>query len=74
MPYGLPNVAAAYQRLMRGIVSWFGVPNHIITDNGSQFTSNLFKTYCANLGTQICYASVAHPRSNARPNAPKQRS
>ncbi|XP_073367706.1 uncharacterized protein [Aegilops tauschii subsp. strangulata] len=26
--------------------------------------SNIFKTYCANLGTQICYASVVHPRSN----------
>lgn len=47
-------------------MSQFGVPNDIITDNGSQFTSNLFKTYCANLGTQICYALVAHPRSNGQ--------
>ena len=47
-------------------MSRFGVPNRIITDNGSQFTSNLFKTYCANLGTQIYYASVAHPRSNSQ--------
>ena len=47
-------------------MSRFGVPNRIITDNGLQFTSNLFKTYCANLGTQICYASVAHPRSNGQ--------
>ena len=47
-------------------MSSFGVPNRIITDNGSQFTSNLFKTYYANLGTQICYASVAHPRSNGQ--------
>ena len=44
-------------------MSRFGVPNRIITDNGSQFTSNLFKTYCADLGKQICYASVMHPRS-----------
>ena len=51
-------------KFMKGLVSRFGVPNRIITDNGSQFTSNLFKTYCANLVTQICYASVAHPRSN----------
>ena len=43
-----------------------GVPNRIITDNGSKFTSNLLKTYCANLGTQVCYASVAHPRSNGQ--------
>ena len=51
-------------KFIKGLVSRFGVPNRIITNNGSQFTSNLFKTYCANLGTQICYASVAHPRSN----------
>ena len=51
-------------KFIKGLVSRFGVPNRIITDNGSQFTSNLFKTYCANLGTQICYTSVAHPRSN----------
>ena len=47
-------------------MSRFGVPNRKITDNGSQFSSNLLKTYCANLGTQICYASVAHPRSNGQ--------
>ena len=47
-------------------MSRFGVPNRITTDNGSQFTSNLFKTYYANLGMQICYALVAHPRSNGQ--------
>ena len=31
-------------KFIKGLVSWFGVPNCIITDNGSQFTSNLFKT------------------------------
>ena len=58
--------AGSAVKFIKGIVSRFGVPNRIITDNGSQFTSNLFKTYCANLGTQICYASVAHPRSNGQ--------
>ena len=58
--------AGSAVKFIKGLVSRFGVPNCIITDNGSQFTSNLFKTYCANLGTQICYASVAHPRSNGQ--------
>ena len=58
--------AGSAVKFIKGLVSRFGVPNRIITDNGSQFTSNLFKTYCANLGTQICYASVAHPRSNGQ--------
>ena len=44
----------------------FGVPNRIITDNGTQFTSGAFTGYCEQLGTQICYASVAHPRSNGQ--------
>ena len=53
-------------KFIKGLVSRFGVPNRIITNNGSQFMSNLFKTYCANLEMQICYASVAHPRSNGQ--------
>ena len=56
--------AGSAVKFIKGLMSRFRVPNRIITYNGSQFTSNLFKTYCANLGTQICYASVAHPRSN----------
>ena len=58
--------ASSTVKFIKGLVSRFQVPNRIITDNGSQFTSNLFKTYCANLGTQICYASVAHPWSKGQ--------
>lgn len=43
--------AGSVVKFIKGLVSRFGVPNRIITDNGSQFTSNLFKTYYANLGT-----------------------
>ena len=32
-------------KFIKGLVSRFGVPNRIITDNSSQFTSNLFKRY-----------------------------
>ena len=58
--------AGSAVKFIKGLVSRFRVPNRIITDDSSQFTRNLFKTYCANLGTQICYASVAHPRSNGQ--------
>ena len=47
-------------------MSRFGVPNRIITDNGSQFTSHSFLEYCDELGTKVCFASVAHPRSNGQ--------
>jgi transposase InsO family protein len=49
-----------------GLVYRFGVPNRIITDNGSQFTSGLFREYCASAGIKICFASVTYPRSNGQ--------
>jgi transposase InsO family protein len=51
-------------KFIRGLVCHFGVPNRIITDNGSQFTSGLFREYCASVGIKICFASVSPPRSN----------
>jgi hypothetical protein len=49
---------------LKSIVCRFGVPRRIITDNGTQFTSWLFQEYCEGISTQLCFASVAHPRSN----------
>jgi hypothetical protein len=51
---------------IKSIVCRFGVLSHIITDNGTQFTSRLFQEYCEGVGTQLCFASVAHPRSNVQ--------
>jgi transposase InsO family protein len=42
------------------------VPNRIITNNGSQFTSGLFREYCASIGIKICFASIAYPGSNGQ--------
>jgi transposase InsO family protein len=53
-------------KFIRGLVCHFGVPNRIITDNGSQFTSGLFREYCASAGIKICFASIAYPRSNGQ--------
>jgi transposase InsO family protein len=53
-------------KFIRGLVCHFGVPNRIITDNGSQFTSGLFWEYYASAGIKICFASVAYPRSNGQ--------
>jgi hypothetical protein len=49
---------------LKSIVCRFGVPSHIITDNGTQFTSWIFQEYCEDIGTQLYFAFVAHPRSN----------
>jgi transposase InsO family protein len=51
---------------LKSIVCRFGVPSRIFTDNGTQFTSQIFQEYCEDIGTQLYFASVAHPRSNGQ--------
>ena len=53
-------------KFFKGTVCRFGVPNRIITDNGTQFTSHTFMQYVQDLGSKIYFASVAHPRSNGQ--------
>jgi transposase InsO family protein len=53
-------------KFIKSIICRFGVPNRVIADNGSQFTSGAFQRYCEDLGIQICYASIAHPESNGQ--------
>jgi hypothetical protein len=51
-------------KFIKDLVARFGVPNRIITDNGTQFTINLFRDYCKDMSIKLCFASIAHPRSN----------
>jgi transposase InsO family protein len=51
---------------LKSIVCRFEVPSRIITDNETQFTSRLFQEYCEGISTQLCFESVAHPRSNGQ--------
>ena len=53
-------------RFFKGLVCHFGVPNRVITDNGTQFTSRTFMQYVHALGCKISFASVAHARSNGQ--------
>ena len=46
------------------ILHRFGFPNTIITDLGSNFTSQEFWDYCENSSIDI--VSVAHPRANGQ--------
>jgi hypothetical protein len=57
---------SAVVAFLKSIVCRFGVPSGIITDNGTQFTSRVFQEYCEGIDTRLCFASVAHPRSNGQ--------
>ena len=58
--------ATKVKEFFQDIVVRFGVPNRIITDNGTQFTGSEFKDWCEKLDIKICYAYVAQPQSNGQ--------
>jgi transposase InsO family protein len=53
-------------KFFESIVYRYGVPNSIITDNGTNFTAGEFQEFAKNLGIKIKYASVAPPKSNGQ--------
>jgi transposase InsO family protein len=53
-------------KFFESIIYRYGVPNSIITDNGTNFTSGEFQEFAKELGIKIKYASVAHPKSNGQ--------
>jgi transposase InsO family protein len=48
------------------IIHRFGVPNSIITSNGSQFTGRKFLEFCDNHHIRMDWAAVAHPQTNGQ--------
>jgi transposase InsO family protein len=46
------------------IIYQFGVPNSIITDNGSQFTGRKFLEFCDKFHIRVEWPAVAHPQTN----------
>jgi transposase InsO family protein len=48
------------------IIHRFGVPNSIITHNGTQFTSRKFLDFCKDHHIRVDWAAVAHPMTNGQ--------
>jgi transposase InsO family protein len=48
------------------IVLRFGVPNCIIMDNDTQFTSKKFLDFCDNHHIRVLWSAVAHPKTNGQ--------
>jgi transposase InsO family protein len=48
------------------IIHRFGVPNFIITDNGSQFTGRKFLEFCDDHHIHVDWVAVAHPQTNGQ--------
>jgi hypothetical protein len=53
-------------KFFNDIITRYGVPHSIITDNGTNFTKGVFAEYCGQKGIRLDLASVAHPQSNGQ--------
>jgi transposase InsO family protein len=58
--------STASVNFIKSIIFHFGVPNSIITDNGTNFKSKEFQDYCESLGIKLNFASVVHPQTNGQ--------
>ena len=58
-----PTVADAF---ISGWISMFGVPQHIITDRGTQFESQLLRQVAHRLGFQRLRTTAYHPQCNGK--------
>ena len=55
--------------IWKNIVTRFGVPCTLISENGLQFDSKSFRRYCCNLGITNRYSTPAYPQKNGQAEA-----
>ena len=58
--------ADANKFIWKNIVSRFGIPHTLISNNGLQFDSKAFRRYCCDLGITNRYFTSAYPQGNGQ--------
>ena len=53
----------------KNIVTRFGIPHTLVSDNGFQFDSKTFRRYCCELGIKNRYSTLAYPQGNGQVEA-----
>jgi transposase InsO family protein len=62
----ITNLRAEQAVSFTDIIHRFRVPNAIITDNDSQFTSRRFMEFCDKYHIRVDWAAVTHPQTNGQ--------
>ena len=57
------------QFVWKNIVCRFGIPQSIITDNGPQFDSKVYRNLCHELKIRHLYTTLRYPQSNGQEKA-----
>ena len=55
--------------IWKNIVTRFGVPHVLISDNNLQFDSKMFRKYCGELGITNMYSTPTYPQGNGQAEA-----
>ena len=55
--------------IWKNIITRFGVPHTLISDNGLQFDSKAFRKYCSDIGIRNRYSTPAYPQGNGQVEA-----
>ena len=55
--------------IWKNIITRFGDPHTLISDNGLQFDSKAFRRYCCDLGIKNRYSIPAYPQGNGQAEA-----
>ena len=50
--------------MWKNIITRFGVPDSLISDNGLQFNSKAFREFCSDLDIKNRYSMPAYPQGN----------
>lgn len=58
------STSASVIHRVRETITRFGIPIQLVSDNGPQFVSAEFKSFCASNGIRHSTSSAYHPRSN----------
>ncbi|KAK3547947.1 hypothetical protein QTP70_001320 [Hemibagrus guttatus] len=62
LPMAMDTASAIFQHMFRN----FGLPEDIMSDRGPQFTSRVWRSFCAQLGITVSLTSGYHPQSNGQ--------
>ena len=57
------------QFVWKNIVCRFGIPQSIVTNNGPQFNSHVYRNFCSELKIKNLYSTLRYPQSNGQAEA-----
>ncbi|XP_074323182.1 uncharacterized protein LOC141660117 [Apium graveolens] len=63
-PLAIITDEAAKKFMLEQVILRFGIPKVCVSDNGTQFIENKFRTFLHHFGIQQKFSSMGHPQGN----------